>query len=98
MVEIANEGLEKRVDPDSELLPTRVAGRLTGGSPGEVRDLAVAVNGRIRATGRSFRLRFRPAENFSFVVSEEALHPGRNDIQVLEVRSGGALLPLQKTR
>ena len=49
--EVANLGLEQRVDPASELVPTRVTGTLPGGAPGELRDLAVAVNGRVRADG-----------------------------------------------
>ena len=69
-VRLANAGLEQQVEPASELLPTRITGNLTGGAPGELRDLAVAVNGRIRGTGRSFRLRFRPGESFSFVVPD----------------------------
>ena len=91
---VANLGLEQRVDPASELVPTRITGTLPGGAPGELRDLAVAVNGRVRGTGRSFRLRFREAEHFSFVVPEEVLRAGANDIEVLEVRSDGALVRL----
>ncbi len=97
-VRLANAGLEQQVEPASELLPTRITGNLTGGAPGELRDLAVAVNGRIRGTGRSFRLRFRPGESFSFVVPDEALRPGTNEVQVLEIRAGGELVPLQYTR
>ena len=96
--EFAATGIEQSVDPQAEVLPTRLTGRLEGGAPGEVRELAVAVNGRIRGTGRSFRLRFRPAEHFSFVVPDDALRRGANEVELLEVRSGGVLVPLQKTR
>jgi hypothetical protein len=97
-VELANAGLERHVEPDSEVLPTRITGRLTGGASGKLRDLAVAVNGRIRGTGRSFRLRFRPVESFSFVVPHEVLRPGANEVQLLEIQPGGDLVPLQYTR
>ena len=97
-LDVANAELSDEVDPRSELLPTRVTGRLNGGASGELRDLAVAVNGRIQGTGRSFRLRFRPAEHFSFVVPEDAMRAGANEVQVLEVRPGGDLVPLQYTR
>jgi hypothetical protein len=59
-----------------------------------MRDLAVAVNGRIQAVGRSFHLRGRPTEFFSMIVPESALRPGRNRVEVLEVGPGGRLARL----
>jgi hypothetical protein len=56
--------------------------------------VAVAVNGRIRATGRSFRLRGKPKERFSMVVSEDSLRPGANRVALFEVRDDGRLAPL----
>jgi Sulfatase len=93
---VANAGLVRRVTPGDDLLPTRVTGTLGRGRPGELRNLAVAVNGRIRAVGRSFRLRFRRDEYFSFVVPEDSLRPGRNVVEVLEVAHGGELVPLAR--
>jgi hypothetical protein len=93
---VANAGLVRHVNPGDELLPTRVEGTLGRGRPGALRDLAVAVNGRIRAVGRSFRLRFRADEFFSFVVPEDSLRPGRNVVEVLEVEPGGTLIPLAR--
>ena len=93
---VANAGLVRHVRPGAELLPTRVTGTLGPGRPGELRDLAVAVNGRIRAVGRSFRLRFRADEYFSFVVPEDSLQPGHNLVEVLQVEPGGALVPLAR--
>ena len=67
-----------------------MAGDVLGGGDG-VRDLAVAVNSRIEAVGRSARA---PGELFSTMVPEPSLRPGRNEIEVFEVRSGpsGTLL------
>jgi hypothetical protein len=74
-----------------------VAGRIEGGRPGAARDLAVAVNSRVWALGRSFHLRKKAAEFFSMVVPEEALRQGRNSLTVLEVR-GPRLVPLARVR
>ncbi len=95
--EVANAGLLADVEPSKEILPTRVTGRLEGGPPGAMRDLAVAVNGRIRAVGRSFHLRGRGAEFFSLLVPESALRRGRNAVEVLEVRPDGRFAELAST-
>ncbi|MEA2333422.1 MAG: hypothetical protein QOH58_3560 [Thermoleophilaceae bacterium] len=92
--EIANGGLLDHVAPSEQIQPTRVTGRLEGSPPGAQRDLAVAVNGRIRAVGRSFHLDGRRAEFFSLLVPESALRPGHNAVEVLEVTPGGTLVAL----
>jgi Sulfatase len=92
--ELANAALLAHVDPRDTLLPTRVVGRVEGSRPGVTRDLAVAVNGRIRATGRSFRLRGRPREFFSLIVPESTLRRGANRLELIEVRPDGRLLSL----
>jgi sulfatase-like protein len=92
--ELANAALLADVRPSEPILPTRVAGRLEGSPPRAVRDLAVAVNGRIRAVGRSFHLRGRRPEYFSLMVPESALRRGRNRLQLLEVRPRGGLVSL----
>jgi hypothetical protein len=88
---LAHAGLTGRVRFSSGLIPTEVAGRLVGGSPGELRDLAVAVNGRVAAVARSFRLRGRPGESFSVLVPETALRQGRNELRLYEVSKRGRL-------
>jgi hypothetical protein len=88
---VANARLLQRVTLNGELFPTRVTGTLGRGRPGRLRDLAVAVNGRIRAVGRSFRLRFRRTEFFSLLVPEDSLRPGRNVVELFEVERGGRL-------
>ena len=93
--EIANAHLLRDVRPGSAINPTRVTGKLAGAPREGIRELALAVNGRIRAVGRSFRLGRRPAEYFSFVVSERVLRPGANEVQLFEVVDGGrTLVPL----
>ena len=95
---VASAGLREHVDPTQELLPTQFEGRLAGGPPGAMRDLAVAVNGHIRAVGRSFHLRGKRAEFFSLMIPESALRPGHNDVELLEVRRGGGLTALTGVR
>jgi hypothetical protein len=86
---VANAGLLREVSADGEgVYPTRVAGRIGGGAPGTTRDLAAAVDGRIEAVGRSFRLRGQTPEYLSLMLPETALHPGRNVLELLEVRAG----------
>jgi Sulfatase len=93
--EVAHGHLVRDVSAGDPVLPTRVAGTLAGAPDEGVRDLAVAVNGRIRAVGRSFRLGTRPAEFFSFVVPERSLRLGPNTIELFEVRRAGrTLVPL----
>ena len=89
------------VNSASIVRPTEVSGRLTGGGPTAERDLAVAVNGRIEAVGRSFHLTrsrtdYRPERQESFAVNvpEAALRVGRNRVRVYEVSAGGRSLRL----
>jgi hypothetical protein len=94
--QVANAELLQNVDPQGPLLPTRIAGRLKGGVPRELRDVALALNGRIAAVGESFRLRGRPAEFFSLMVPNSALRPGRNQVELIEVGRDGSLVSLSK--
>jgi hypothetical protein len=84
------------VSRDDPYFPTRVAGPLTGVPFGEHRNLALAVNGRIRAVGRSFDLWHKGRELFSFVVPETALRYGRNSLELFEVRANGELVRLYR--
>jgi hypothetical protein len=81
----------------SGVVPTQVAGRIEGSAPGRERDIAVAVNGRIVAVGRSFHLRGEDLENYSVMVPEHTLREGRNEVEVLEVTDGGAMVLLARS-
>ena len=76
------------VRPGSGIVPTQIAGDLRGGRPGAKRALAVAVDGRIEAVGRSFYLQGDPVEHFALMVPESALRPGRNSVELFEVAGG----------
>jgi hypothetical protein len=45
----------------------------------------VAVNGRIRATSRSFDFNRGEPEYYSFQLPETALHAGRNRLEILQL-------------
>jgi Sulfatase len=88
---IVQEDLFANVRRGSGVLPAQIAGDLSGGSPGEKRDVAVALNGRIEAVGRSFYLRGDPTEHFALMVPESALREGRNSVELFEVVAGERL-------
>ena len=75
----------RNVSPGSILLPTQVGGSINGGARGAKRDVAVAVNGRIEAVGRSFYLSGSRQESYAIMVPEIAMRPGRNNVEVFEV-------------
>ena len=68
-------------------LASRIAGTISGGRG--TRNLAVAVNGRVRAVGRSLYVRGGRQELFTMLVPEDALRQGRNDVRVYEVSGRG---------
>lgn len=92
--QIANAADMRNVDPKSIVHATQVAGSLTGVKKGANRDLAVAVNGRIEAVGRSFHLKGSSKESYAIMVPEVALHPGRNTVELYEVTGKGKKLQL----
>jgi hypothetical protein len=84
-VELANAGDYENVDPASTYVPVQIAGRVNGPDR-HPRDIAVAVNGTIRAVGNTFTLAVGDeGELVSVMVPESAFRKGRNDIQVLEI-------------
>jgi hypothetical protein len=92
---VANRRLFESVRHSSSLVPTRVTGTIEPGRPRARRELALALNGRIAAVGRSFQLSGRPREYFSMVVPEDALREGRNEPELFEVDAAGALRRLR---
>jgi len=93
---VANASLFSDVHAHATIFPTRVTGALRGVPFGEHRDVAVAVNGRIRAVGRSFDLWWKGREYFSLMVPETALRMGSNRVETFEVLPSGALARLQR--
>ena len=89
--QVADASAYRAVRRASGIVPTQVAGNLTGGARGAKRDLALAINGTIVVVGRSFYLRGDRVEHFALNVPEDALPDGRNEVALYEVLSGDRL-------
>src|SRR5215210_3923467 len=89
--EAVDASLFAHVSRRRRVFPTRVTGQLHGMPVDRHADLALAVNGRIRAVGRSFDLTTKRREFFSFLMPETALRTGANRLVLFEVRAGGTL-------
>jgi hypothetical protein len=72
------------VRPSSGFVPARVAGEITGGSIEQGTALAIAVNGRVEATTRSYRLDGH--SRFVTLVPERAFHDGRNSVRIYALK------------
>lgn len=86
-----------QVDPASGFVPGQITGQVAYGTPGGGRAIAVVVNGRVAATGRTFSLAGSNAESFEVMVPERALRRGSNEARVYEivlVAGRSALRPL----
>ena len=94
--------LWRNVNPRAEVVPVQAAGHVLGAAPEATREVAVAVNGRIEGTGRTFHLRGPDkSEIFSVMVPEESLRRGHNAVRLYEVVGSGssvALLTLASER
>ncbi len=83
---IANPALYRKVRPTSGVIPSYITGTTTGVAPGS--DLVVAINRRIRASGKAYVE--HGDRRYSFVVPAKTLRRGRNRIEVLSVRGTSA--------
>jgi sulfatase-like protein len=76
-------GRRVSVDRGSGFVPAHVAGTIAGGRPGGGRTVAVAVNGRVVATGVTFTLAGADDEQYSVIVPERAFRDGANRVELL---------------
>jgi hypothetical protein len=73
------------VGADPTYVPVHIVGRVNGPDR-HPRDIAVAVNGTIRAVGNTFKLAVGDdGELVSVIVPESAFRKGRNEVQVLQI-------------
>jgi hypothetical protein len=83
---IAGAGRFRNVDPGTGYVPTHVVGTVLGGRRGGGRTVALAVDGRIVATGVTFTLEGSHEEQFSLLMPEWALRGGANRLELVWVR------------
>ncbi len=84
------------VDLHGHEIPSNVIGTLPGSRRGD-HDLAVAVNGRIAAVGRSVKPIGKLGLEFSLLVPESAFRQGYNEVRLYEVMHGSRLVELGRT-
>jgi hypothetical protein len=77
------------VEPARGYVPAHLVGRIAPGVAGGGRVIAVAVNGTVAATGRTFTLEGARHEQFSLLIPERYLRPGSNRLELV-VAEGGA--------
>jgi hypothetical protein len=83
----------RHVEPGSGFVPAHLVGRIVPGIPGGGRVLAVAVNGTIAATGRTFTLEGSHDEQFSLLIPERYLRRGLGRLELLLADDGTAARP-----
>ena len=75
----------RRVDPASGFVPGEITGNIPHGRRGGGRAIALALDGRVVATGRTFSLAGARAESFEFMVPSRAFHRGATRALVFEL-------------
>jgi Sulfatase len=90
-VSLTDPGAYDDVDADGAAIPIWVTGEVSGGD-GDRRDVAIAVDGVVRAVSNTFRLADGNAELVAALVPPSSLRDGENSVEVFEVTgSPGAL-------
>jgi Sulfatase len=85
---LTNPGAWRNVRRSAGVVPVEVTGSFRGGRRGATRAIAVAVNGRVEAVGRTFYLDGDRVEHFAAMVPPSSLREGANDVRVFEVGRG----------
>jgi len=88
---IVEPGELRDVDLKSPTAPVWITGRVKGAGP-PPREIAIAMNGTVRAVGRTFRLANGGGELFGVLVPESSLRQGPNKVEIFEVSEGLRLL------
>src|SRR4051812_9683216 len=84
------------VDPEGSFVPGQITGAIPDGRAGGGRAVALALNGTIVATGRTFSLDGTPdVENFELMVPESAFVRGENLPSLFEIVEHGGSIALR---
>lgn len=94
-VEVDGRSLFGVVDPNAGVVPSYITGQIHGEEIEDI-DLAVAVNGTIAATTRSYS-RFEETR-FAALVPETVLRAGANDVRIFAIRPRGDGVALEELR
>ncbi|HEX8984116.1 MAG TPA: sulfatase-like hydrolase/transferase, partial [Bryobacteraceae bacterium] len=95
---LEREAYYTKVDPGASMVATEISGRVLRSGrdkPGKPMQLALAVNGTIRAVTWSYAADGQ--DEFEGMIPENSLRAGRNDIGVFLVRDGNQLARLKPT-
>jgi hypothetical protein len=79
------------------VVPAEITGQILNGR-GKEREVALSVNGRIQAVGKTFHLVGDRREHFAEMVPEQSLHEGTNTVRLFQVVRGHKLRPLGAAR
>jgi len=94
-VELTGRELLQVVDLSTDVLPSYLTGNVTGTHSTQL-DLAIAVNGTIRAVTRTYSE--LGSTKFAALVPEDSLRAGANDVRIFAVVNAGARLVLEELR
>ncbi|MBE9551373.1 MAG: sulfatase-like hydrolase/transferase [Proteobacteria bacterium] len=98
MVELDQARLYEHVAPDAPFVPAQITGCIMMAQPIETTmNLAVSVNGIIRAVTRTYRVEGSIHE-WSAIVPELSFRPGKNDIEVFHLAQDTGRLHIKGTR
>jgi len=75
----------RHVDPASGFVPGEITGELPNARPGGGRPIALALDGRIAAVGRSFSMEGSRAESFEVIVPEDSFRRAAMEARVYEI-------------
>jgi hypothetical protein len=94
-VSLTDPGAYDDVDPKGAVVPVWVTGKVSGGD-GSL-DVAIAVNGVVRAVSNTFRLANGGEDLIAALIPPSSLRDGRNSVEVYEVTSTGQLASMGGT-
>jgi hypothetical protein len=92
-VSLVDAGEYRNVDLKSATLPIWITGRVSGGGSAP-KDIAVAVNGRVRAVSSTFHLATGGGLIMGVLLPESAMKQGANRVEVYEVQGSNRLLKM----